>query len=401
MSLRAKLTWAFLLVVLVALIPAALILNLGFEAATVGPPWHRGPGWMMGPDGGQMPHGRGLGPHGPGMLGPPGVGAMPGSPVTSGTGVLMTPMEYLHTLRRWSLWSGLAAFALAGAAAVWTAGRITGSLRHLRDAAGDLDLRDLSRRVPVQGDDEIADLARAFNRMCDRLEAEERARRQLLADVAHELRHPLAVMKGRLELMQDGRVPLDEEQLLPLQDEVIRLTRLVSDLRDLSLAEVGGLSLQKRPVRLDELLESLLANFEPVAADRGIALTADVAPDLPTLEADPDRLRQVLLNLLTNALQYTPRGGQVRVRAWREGEEVRVAISDTGPGIPPEDLPRIFDRFYRADQSRSRATGGSGLGLAIVRSLVELHGGRVTADSAPGRGATFTIMLPITGGKRT
>lgn len=362
MSLRARVIWGFVLVALVALIPAALILNAGVYATTMGP----------------MRMGQGMGMHG--STGE----AMP----------VMTPRRLIEAARDWSLWSSLAAFALAGGAGVWTAGRITRSLRHLRDAAGGLDLRDLSRRVPVEGKDEIADLARTFNHMCDRLEAEERSRRQLLADVAHEIRHPLAVMKGRLELLQDGKMALEPEALLPLQDEVIRLTRLVGDLRDLSLAEVGQLSLQRTRVSVGDLLETLMANLEPVAADREIALRADVKVGLPAVEGDPDRLRQVLVNLITNALQHTPRGGRVTVSAAAQGAAVQIRVSDTGPGIAPEDLPHIFDRFYRADKSRSRASGGSGLGLAIVRSLVELHGGAVTVDAKPGEGASFTVSLP-------
>jgi two-component system, OmpR family, sensor histidine kinase BaeS len=366
MSLRAKLTWAFIVVVLVALVPAALILNTGMYATT-----------MMGGTGFRGGH-MGQGP----------------APMSM---EMMTPRMYMDAASRWSLWATLAALTAAGAAGFWTAGRITRGLRHLRNAAAGLDLRDLSCRVPVEGQDEIADLARTFNHMAGRMEAEERSRRQLLADVAHELRHPLAVMKGRLELMQDGKVALEPEALLPLQDEVIRLTRLVGDLRDLSLAEVGGLSLSLAPVSLGELLETLMANLEPVAAAKGISLTAAAAPGLPAVQADPDRLRQVLVNLLANALQYTPAGGSVAVTASSSSEGVAVRISDTGPGIAPEELPHIFDRFYRADKSRSRATGGSGLGLAIVRSLVELHGGRVTVESEPGKGTCFTILLP-TGG---
>lgn len=353
-SLRVKLVRAFLLVALSAVVLAFVGLNAGMYTSMMG----MGPMHMMS--------------HAEMFRNP----------------ALAVPL-------RWSLLSSLAAFALAAGVGWWSAGRITRSLLHLRDAVQRLDLRDLSQRVPVEGNDEIADLARAFNRMTARLEAEERSRRQLLADVAHELRHPLAVLQGRLELMQDGLVPLEPEALLPLQDEVIRMTRLVGDLRDLSLAEVGGLSLHLTPVDVGALLGALLSNLEAVAAARQIRLTAAVPPDLPPVQADPDRIRQVFLNLLANALQYTPEGGEVQVRAWREGKELRVRICDTGPGIAPEDLPHIFDRFFRADRSRTRATGGTGLGLAIVRSLLELHGGRVSVESRPGAGTCFTVALPV------
>jgi signal transduction histidine kinase len=304
----------------------------------------------------------------------------------------------MQDVRDWSLVASAAAFVLAGGAGWLIAGRITRSISHLRDAAHHLDLRDLSRRVPVEGRDEIADLGASFNKMADRLEAEERSRRQLLADVAHEPRHPLAVMQGRLELMQDGRVDLEPEALLPLEDEVIRMTRLVGDLRDLSLAEVGGLSLNLTTIDVGALLERLLVNLEPVAEAKAITLTANAAPDLPPITADADRIRQVLLNLIANALQYTEEGGKVTVDAVRDGDSVRIAVADTGPGISPEDLLHVFDRFYRADKSRSRATGGSGLGLAIVRSLVELHKGQISVRSQPGEGTCFTVILPASRG---
>lgn len=363
MSLRVKLTWAFLIVALVALVPALVITNAGFHMDAM----RQGRRMMGGP----MMH---LGGPGPGADAP--------------------AQEYVDLAMRWSMVAGAAALVLAAATGFWTAGRITRNLRSLRDAAHHLDLRDLSRRVPVAGQDEIGELAASFNVMCDRLEAEERSRRQLLADVAHELRHPLAVLQGRLELMQEGRAPIDQEALLPLQDEVIRLSRLVGDLRDLSLAEVGALSLHLTRLDLKDVLESLYVNMEPVAADKGVQLTLQVDPALPAVEGDPDRMRQVLVNILANALHHTPASGRVAVGARRVGNAVHVHVRDTGPGISPEDLKQIFDRFYRADQSRSRSTGGSGLGLAIVRSLVEMHRGRVTAQSKVGAGTEITIILP-------
>lgn len=378
MSLRVKLIWAFVMVALVALIPAAIIFNVGFYRFTMAP----GPG--MGP-----PPGAGQGQR-QGPMGRSGEGVIQADPAT-------TPRYYFDTARVWSLWSAAGALVIAGAAALWTSGRITRSLRYLRDAAGNLDLRDLSRRVPVEGDDEITDLAQAFNRMCDRLQAEERARRQLLADVAHELRHPLAVMQGQIDLIQDGKVELDTETLLPLEDEVIRLTRLVGDLRDLSLAEVGRLSLHLSAVDLSELMAGLMTNLQPVAEGKLVSLSMQAEQALPPIMADPDRLRQVLINLVANALHYAPEGGVVSLTAMPQGEQVVIRCRDSGPGIAAADLPHIFDRFYRADRSRARSSGGSGLGLAIVRSLTELHGGRVTAESSPGKGALFTVTLPVQG----
>lgn len=353
-SLRIRLVWAFVLVVFAALALSFVGLNLGLYSNMMR---HMG-GTMM--DHGEM----------------------------------MSNRAVLGTTLRFSLVSTAAALGLAVLAALFVAERITRPLRHLSLVAHSLDLRDLSRRVPEEGNDEIAELARAFNRMGDRLEAEERSRRQVIADVAHELRHPLAVMKGRLDLVQDGKVELAPEELLPLQDEVIRMTRLVSDLRDLSLAEVGGLSLHLERMVLGGLLRRLAENLEPVAEDRGVTLTLELSDPLPAVSGDPDRLRQVFVNLLANGVQYTGQGGRVTLRATAGKGEVSVEVADTGVGIAPEDLPHVFDRFYRSDKSRSRGSGGSGLGLAIVRSLVELHGGRVGVKSRPGEGSVFTVTLP-------
>ncbi len=290
------------------------------------------------------------------------------------------------------LFPGLA--IMAAAFGIGTASMIVRRLGRLEDAVERLDLRDLSLRVPVEGDDEVAALARSFNRMADRLEREEKARRQLLADVAHELRHPLAVLKGRLDMMQDGVEPLNPEQVLHLQDAVIALTRLVDDVRDLSLAEVDRLSLNMAPVDLGHLATDVLDSMSPAAMDRGITLALDTKPGLPTLTGDEGRLRQVLVNLLSNALHYTPGGGRITVRVWAEGARVRMAVADTGPGISPDDLPHVFDRFYRTDKARNRSTGGTGLGLAIVRSLIALHGGTVEVRSVFGQGTCFTVTLP-------
>jgi two-component system sensor histidine kinase BaeS len=309
---------------------------------------------------------------------------------------LATGVMYWHGPQHPGGWRvALITLPIAAATGFLLAGRIARPLRRLEEAVERLDLKDLSLRVPVEGHDEVAALARAFNRMVERLEAEEQARRHLFADVAHELRHPLAVLQGRLELMQDGVVPLSPEQVLHLNDMVLRLSSLVGDLRDLSLAEVGGLSIGLAPLDPGGLVTDLVEQMEPVAADRQIALTADVAPGLPQVSADARRMEQVLVNLISNALQHTPPGGRVEVSARAEGPALLLQVRDTGPGIPPADLPYVFDRFYRVEKSRSRATGGSGLGLAIVRSLVALHGGTVWAESTPGEGSRLTVSIPL------
>lgn len=275
-----------------------------------------------------------------------------------------------------------------------TANVITSRLRHLRDAVERLDLKDLSLRVPVEGADEVAVLATAFNRMAERLEAEERVRREFFADAAHELRHPLAVLQGRLEAIQDGVAPLDMEQVMRLQDLTLFLARLVDDLRDLSLAAVGKLKLAPETLNIHHLIQGVREAMEPVAQDRGIQLVAHPLPEFPPVQGDPGRLRQVLINLVANALRHTPAGGRVEISGRLAGHGVLLEVTDTGEGISPDDLPHVFDRFYRADRSRSRESGGSGLGLAIARSIVELHGGTITAESELGKGSTFRMALP-------
>ena len=286
------------------------------------------------------------------------------------------------------------ALPVAAVVGIVTANLITVRLRHLIESVEAMDLKDLTRRAPVEGSDEVATLADAINRMAGRLEAEERVRREFFADAAHELRHPIAVLQARLEAIQDGVAPLDMEQVLGLQDLTLVLGRLVGDLRDLSLADVGQLTLSLEEVNLAELAQDLAETMEPLAHSRAITLTVDVVPGTPDVLADRGRLRQVILNLLANALHYTPEGGQVAIRVFGEADRVLVAVSDTGPGIAPQDLPHLFDRFYRTDRSRSRETGGSGLGLAIARSIVEMHRGNIAVVSAMGQGSTFTVSLP-------
>ena len=289
----------------------------------------------------------------------------------------------------------LVVLLVGGGLAASVTGRFSRRLDRLSRAVEAINLRDLSVRVPVEGGDSVAALARAFNRMLDRLEAEERVRRALFADVAHEIRHPLAGIRTRLDAIQDGVLPLDHEQLLRVSDAASDLARLVGDLQDLSLADVGQLRLERRPVDVAALVEQIRELMAPVAEHLGVTLTTTVAVGIGTLFADPARLRQVLLNLLSNGLHHTPRGGSVSLEVVPEDRAVVFRVGDTGEGIDPADLPHIFERFYRADRARSRTGGGgSGLGLAIVRSLVELHGGTVSVRSNPGAGSVFVVRVP-------
>jgi signal transduction histidine kinase len=260
----------------------------------------------------------------------------------------------------------------------------------LIEASGRVEAGDFSTRVPERGPREVRTLARAFNEMSARLEEVEQRRRSALADVSHELRTPLTVIQGNLEALLDGVYPADAEHLQPILEETRVLERLIDDLRTLTLAEAGSLVLHREPTDLGALLNEVAAAFRSQAEPAGIALTVDVADDVPTLEVDPARIREVVSNLLTNALRHTPRDGKVEVSAQRAGEEVEVAVRDTGSGIPPDQIERIFDRFYRSPDSP-----GSGLGLPIAKSLVEAHGGVTTAASHPGDGTTLRFTLPL------
>lgn len=251
-------------------------------------------------------------------------------------------------------------------------------------------------RVPVRGTDELAQLAVAFNDMAASLQRAEDIRRQLLADVAHELRTPLATVESYLEAMSDGVLPTDNENWAAIRGETARLNRLVNDLQQVSQAEAHQLDLHLSPTLPGALLDSAIKAARPIYEAQGVKLALDVQPRLPTVEVDDERIAEALGNLLTNALRHTPSGGEVTASAGRLDNHIVIAIADNGDGIATEHLERIFERFYRVDPARSRVSGGTGIGLAIVRAIIEAHGGTVIADSeGPGRGATFTVRLPI------
>jgi len=252
---------------------------------------------------------------------------------------------------------------------------------------------DLSARVGERGRGDMARLARRFNRMTAELERAEQARRNLTADVAHELRTPLQIIQGNLEGTLDGVYEPTPEHLRATLDETRRLGRLVGDLQTLSLVEAGQLPLYPREVDAADLLEDVALRFMAQAAEAGVTLKTQAGGPLP-LHVDPDRLEQVLSNLTANALRHTPSGGRVMLAARAGGDGVELAVTDTGDGIPEADLPYVFDRFWRGDRARGRSTGGSGLGLAIARQLVRAHGGTIRAESAAGVGSTFTVTLP-------
>lgn len=260
------------------------------------------------------------------------------------------------------------------------------------EAAGRIADGDYSARVDERGPREVRALARAFNAMAARLQVEDEQRRNLLADVSHELRTPITVIQGNLEGLLDGIYPADQQHIAPILEETRVLSRVIDDLRTLSLADSGALKLQLESTDIRDLIDEAAASFRLQAGASGVDLRVDVQAGLPRLEVDPTRIREVLVNLLANALRYTPSGGQISVHCSLDegdGERVYVSVKDTGVGIAVQDMPHIFERFYKTDESR-----GTGLGLAIARSLVAAHGGEISAESEVGVGTKILFTLP-------
>jgi len=280
----------------------------------------------------------------------------------------------------------LIVFGMAGRAVR----RAAAPVGDLIEASGRVQAGDFSARVPEEGPREVRSLARAFNAMSARLEETEAQRQSTLADVSHELRTPLTVITGNVEAMLDGVYPADKEHLEPILEETRVLERLIEDLRTLSLAEAGSLKLHREPTNIGSLLQEAAAGFRNQAEQAAIQLTVTVADGVPTLEVDQARLREVVANLLTNALRHTAPGGSVHLASSVADNEVVVTVHDTGSGMSPTELERIFDRFYRSPDSP-----GSGLGLPIARDLVQLHGGTMTATSEVGHGTTVRFTLPL------
>lgn len=275
--------------------------------------------------------------------------------------------------------------------AVFVGHRIRRAIAPVADvmaAADRVAAGDYSARVTPVGKSEIRNLGLSFNRMAERLGENEMQRRALFADIAHELRTPLAIIQGNVEAMIDGIYPRDDDQLNPLLEQTKVMARLLDDLRTLSVAEAHELKLHRERIAPVVIVSEVAAAFQPRADERGIRLIAETG-FLPEIEVDPFRIRQVLDNLVANALRYAPDGGTVRIQVERRGEGTRFSVSDNGPGIPPEQLARIFDRFVKAADS-----GGSGLGLAIAKSLIDAHAGRIWAVSPAGEGVTFAFDIP-------
>jgi signal transduction histidine kinase len=304
--------------------------------------------------------------------------------------------DFLARLRRVTFLSTGISLVAALAISLLLARLIGRPLEALTRAVRRMGTGDLAQRVPEEGSAEVVELARSFNAMATNLATAQHLRQQLVADVAHELRTPLANIRGYLEAIEDGVVAADDETMRTLREEAAQLNDLIDDLQELTQAEAGALRLDRGPIDPEELVERATDAARARAVEKGIVLTSSAEPNLPPVEIDLQRIMQVLQNLLTNALRHTATGGRITVLARRTADGmVAVSVEDTGSGIAPEDLPHIFERFYRADSSRSRATGGSGLGLTIARRLVESHGGSIGVESAVGHGSRFTFTLPV------
>ena len=309
--------------------------------------------------------------------------------------------RYLQRTNQALIFGGLGATAVALAIGAFLASTLTRPLRELTNATLALAGGRLGHQVPVRSRDELGELAASFNRMSRDLARANDQRRQMTADIAHELRTPLTVITGYIEALRDGVLKPTSARFDAMYNEAQHLKRLVEDLRTLSLADAGELALVRQPTGVAGLVDRLAAAFAHQAERQGIALHVVIEDGLPPVRVDPERVLQVLENLLGNALCHTPAGGEITVSASAVGgapgtrSGVSLAVRDSGEGIAPDVLPRVFDRFYRGDPSRSQESGGSGLGLAIAKAIIEAHGGEISASSAGlGQGSTFTVWLP-------
>ena len=302
---------------------------------------------------------------------------------------------YLASVDRAILAAAALSALLAIATGIFVSRRITRPLAELAAASQEVASGRLNRRLDVSSNDELGRVSSTFNTMAESLQRNEEARQHMVADIAHDLRTPLAVIQGTVDGMLDGVIALDRDSLESINEEVRLLTKLVADLRTLSLAEAGQLKLDKTRVALLGFAGRAVSKIEPLARQKGILCRVEGQTPGPTVEIDVDRMGQVIGNLLDNALRYTPKGGTITVSVGKgEPGKAVLSVADTGLGISAEDLAHIFDRFYRADRSRARKSGGSGLGLTIVKQLVVAHGGSVRAESQPGGGSRFSVELP-------
>ncbi len=303
--------------------------------------------------------------------------------------------DILSSINRNIIYGALAALAISSVIGVLGARQITKPIVELTAASHNIAAGDLSQQVPVRSKDEIGQLATSFNKMSADLVKGQKQRQQMTADIAHDLRTPLSLILGHAEAIEDGVLPATPETLHIIHDEAKRLNGLIEDLRTLTLADTGQLTLEKRKVNPADLMNRAGYAHKPLAQEKNIEISIDVNEKLPQIEVDPRRIGQVLDNLVSNAIRYTPPNEKIKLEVDTHHEGLRFSVQDSGPGIAESDLASIFDRFYRADKSRNRSEGGSGLGLAIARSLILQHNGRIWAESQVGQGTNFQFILPI------
>lgn len=304
--------------------------------------------------------------------------------------------NFLNRTAQLLIYSALATMAIALILGILLSRNLTSPIRELTLATHAVSEGDLSQQVRVRSQDELGELASAFNKMSSELARSVNARRQMTADIAHELRTPLSLILGHAEAVHDGVLPPSLDNFEIIREEAGRLENLVDDLRTLSLADAGELSIEKQSIDLKKLLQDIASVYQHRVQQKNVALELDIPSELPFVQADANRLTQVITNILDNALRYTPENGRVILAAKRVENGVRISVQDNGPGIKSgEDVNLIFDRFYRLNASRDREEGGSGLGLAIAKSIVQAHGGQIWAESVIGQGLTVFIELPL------
>jgi signal transduction histidine kinase len=318
------------------------------------------------------------------------------SPTRGFLGRVSATLGFLQSLWWQFLMAGAIAAVFALVISRWLARGMTQPLRDMAAAARRMETGDYSVRVHTTSRDEVGQLAAAFNRMSQELENLEASRRDLVANVSHELKTPITAIRAHLENLLDGVEQPDPRTLQVMLAQSDRLGRLVEQLLDLSKLESGEVPLRREDVPLASVVRQVISEIDVASAGRGVDVRSDVPEDLPPIDADRERVHQVLFNLVDNAVRFTPVGGHVRIEAHRHNGSVEVVVADTGIGIPAAALPRLFERFYRADPARAREDGGgTGIGLAIARSVVEAHGGTISAESEPGQGSIFTFDLPV------
>lgn len=302
---------------------------------------------------------------------------------------------FLSSVNRSVLLSGLVVEILAVFLAAFFSAKLSGPLKQLTTAAEKISSGDFSQKVEVESKNEIGLLGSAFNKMADNLQQNEHLRQSLVADVAHELRTPLSIIRGNLESILAGIAEPKEENLALIHDEVLRMSYLVRDLQDLSLAEARQLKLNKQKIDVVELTRKIISFFQVETEEKGIPILMETKNEIPLLEADPHRLEQIFANLLSNAIRYSSANENIIIRFAVSGQSLIIQFADSGPGIETEELPYIFERFYRGDKARSRVFGGTGLGLAISKGYAEMHGGTIKAENNAGKGSTFIVELPL------